>query len=86
MNDREPMLRSGFTKREAKALLGRVFETISALPDISPGARGIVISAARDGQNWRVCMAWELRSGQRRRSNCSKYEVQQCLREIIQPK
>ena len=78
--------RDYFTKYEASVLVGKRFETIVKLPDVSKGAQGLIIAADHQGSNWLIVIKWELhyRRGteQERYSWFTKDEMLHCLREV----
>jgi hypothetical protein len=53
-------MKHGYTRTEAEALRGQVFETRSSLGRVPPRTRGRVIEALDAGDHWNVLMEWEL--------------------------
>ncbi len=74
-------MKLGYTRAEAEALVGRLFETQEVLTRVPKRTRGRVIQALDVGDHWNVLIEWEL-PHLSTRVWYDKFDVRHSMREI----
>ncbi len=74
----------GFTEKEAKKLIGKLFETRAPFSGVPMRTKGLVTEAINSEDHWNVTIEWVL-AGKPVKGWYSKHELQMYMNPVLPP-